>query len=333
MDVAASNILNDRGGVGDYLALLPGVSALIGRITRVCFEAGTQVIVGVDDNGGYVTRNIEDIREGAYVLAGDENDPDAPPTLKRVTQVFIKTTHELRVLSFVGADGATTTLNTTDEHPFFVVDRGWVRADELAIGDTLLQPDGTAATVTGSTVEVRAEGVTVYNLEVDGGHTYFVDDQTSGGAVWVHNANYYTGLVKTLKARGSTLIPKYRSNMTWRMRTLANGDEVIVIGQAGRSTSKTSGHAEAMYQFIATQAKKHDYAYFTVQRSWRTATGGVATRRNIPDIIGVRIDGTIDAWEVVSKTDKPSHLTAKLLSGRFSISAPGVPGLIDNITP
>ena len=106
-----------------------------------------------------------------------------------MTQVFIKTTHELRVLSFIGADGSTTTLNTTDEHPFFVVNRGWTRADQLQIGDTLLQPDGSTATVTASTVEERAEGVTVYNLEVDGGHTYFVDDQTNGAAVWVHNAS------------------------------------------------------------------------------------------------------------------------------------------------
>jgi hypothetical protein len=29
--------------------------------------------------------------------------------------------------------------------------------------------------------------VTVYNLTVEGDHTYFVDDQVAGGAVWVHN--------------------------------------------------------------------------------------------------------------------------------------------------
>ena len=120
-----------------------------------------------------------------------------------MTQVFVKTVTQLRVVDIVGADGATTTLSTTDEHPFFVVDRGWVRADELAIGDTLLQPDGTAATVTGSTVEVRAKGVTVYNLEVEGGHTYFVDDGTSGAAVWVHNASY-VGIFKDAKGRVAT---------------------------------------------------------------------------------------------------------------------------------
>ena len=184
---AIDNIIHDRAGVGDYLAFVPLLGAAMGKYFRACFEAGTQVIVGFDENGEAVTRNIEDIREGDYVLAGDENDPDAPPTLRRVTQVFIKTTHELRVLSFIGADGATTTLNTTDEHPFFVVNKGWVRADQLQIGDTLLQPDGSFVTLTASQIEARSQGVTVYNLEVEGGHTYFVDDAASGAAVWVHN--------------------------------------------------------------------------------------------------------------------------------------------------
>jgi hypothetical protein len=37
--------------------------------------------------------------------------------------------------------------------------------------------------------------VTVYNLEVDGDHTYFVGDDVWGFDVWVHNANRYRGTV------------------------------------------------------------------------------------------------------------------------------------------
>ena len=233
---AIDNIIHDRAGVGDYLAFVPLLGAALGKYFRACLEAGTQVIVGVDENGEAVTRNIEDIREGDYVLAGDENDPSAPPTLRRVTQVFIKTTHELRVLSFVGADGATTTLNTTDEHPFFVVNRGWTRADQLQIGDTLLQPDGSFVTLTASQIEARSQGVTVYNLEVEGGHTYFVDDATSGAAVWVHNlygkALRQLGVSREAKAL-KVLKAKYPNAQIYRERMLRDKKGAKLISKDG----------------------------------------------------------------------------------------------------
>ncbi len=254
---AIDNIIHDRAGVGDYLAFVPLLGAAMGKYFRACFEAGTQVIVGFDENGEAVPRNIEDIREGDYVLAGDENDPSAPPTLRRVTQVFIKTTHELRVLSFVGADGfTTTTLNTTDEHPFFVVNRGWVRADQLQIGDTLLQPDGSFVTLTASQIEARSQGVTVYNLEVEGGHTYFVDDAASGAAVWVHNANYFNHrigrfaegqAIKFLRSRGYTefLVLKNASNHGVDIFTRRGAGRWIAVEVKGSSTAITRGLSKA----------------------------------------------------------------------------------------
>src|SRR5690606_28830140 len=80
---------------------------------------------------------------------------------------------------------------TTDDHPFFVLGRGWVNAGELAIGDLVQQSDGSTASVIASQRESHPLGITVYNLEVEGAHTYFVTDgQGEVTAVWVHNAKY-----------------------------------------------------------------------------------------------------------------------------------------------
>ena len=240
------------------------------------FEAGAQVIVGVDDNGEFVTRSIEDIREGDYVLAGDENDPSAPPTLRRVTQVFIKTTHGLRVLSFVGADGSTTTLNTTDEHPFFVVDRGWTRADQLQIGDTLVQPDGSFVTLTASQIEPRSQGVTVYNLEVEGGHTYFVDDAASGAAVWVHNAcagahhllprslgsktpYRHSSLTPLNKLRHTKAHRELSRHLAKQTKTLPNGTKVDMLPRRGNPGTRVQQNFSKAEREAALHAFYKEY--------------------------------------------------------------------------
>ena len=307
MLIAGRNIINGNAGVGDYLAFLPLVSRALGKAFQFCFEAGTQVIVGVDENGEAITRNIEDIREGDYVLAGDENDPSTPPTLRRVTQVFIKTTHELRVLSFVGADGSTTTLNTTDEHPFFVFNQGWVRADQLQIGDTLVQPDGSFVTLAASQIEARSQGVTVYNLEVDGGHTYFVDDGVAGGAVWVHNANYLKGVVGVTGKRVANVRQLHHA-IPWNHSTYRHGAHALVkqakidlatysknmkslLGHAGRhsnayhtaiATRMSSAYAKVAGKGQAAAKKALDGV---IKGIWRDIKSGKLTPYNTKDVI------------------------------------------------
>ena len=58
----------------------------------------------------YVTKSIEDIREGDLVLSRDEHGTDMG--LRPVTHVFKRTTDHLRILTFVSADGAEQTLET-----------------------------------------------------------------------------------------------------------------------------------------------------------------------------------------------------------------------------
>jgi len=83
----------------------------------------------------------------------------------------------------------------TLKHPFYTPDRGWVESANLKTGDTLLQRDGTTATIVA--VTSRAVTTTVYNLSVENDHNYYVgasrllvhncpptDDDAIDGIVW-----------------------------------------------------------------------------------------------------------------------------------------------------
>ena len=172
--VSGYNIATGQAGIGDYLNFLPAIGGILGKLRQACFTEGTQVVVGYDEQGAAITRNIEDLREGDWVLAKDENNPDGEPVLKQVTKVSIKTVTQLRVLTLTNEDGDEQVIQTTDEHPFFVEGRGWIGAGELAAGDQITTVDGAVATVISSISTRHGQSITVYNLEVEGAHTFFV---------------------------------------------------------------------------------------------------------------------------------------------------------------
>ena len=73
---------------------------------------------------------------------------------------------------------------TTETHPFFVKNQGFIKAGELAIGDELLDSNKNILLVENFDVELTGKPVTVYNFQVEDYHTYHV----SGLGVLVHNA-------------------------------------------------------------------------------------------------------------------------------------------------
>jgi hypothetical protein len=91
-------------------------------------------------------------------------------TVARVTDelIYLRTLDEL--------------IKTTPEHPFFVAGQGWTRAGDLRTGDRLESAAGTTEAVL--SVEVRKEHATVYNMEIEASHTYYV----GLGRLLVHNA-------------------------------------------------------------------------------------------------------------------------------------------------
>jgi hypothetical protein len=136
------------------------------------------------------TRNIEEIEEGDLVLSRDPETGEV--AYKRVVEVFRRTSDHLRILTVRDPDGGEQEFSTTDEHPFWVPQTGWVKAGELRLGQHVEQDDGQLATVVATAYEPHPEGVTVYNFEVDDFHTYFVAQAGGirGPPVLVHNAQY-----------------------------------------------------------------------------------------------------------------------------------------------
>ena len=93
-----------------------------------CFVAGTPVLL--DEKGA--SKNIEDLRgfmevgdDCDHVLSRDQFDPDGPLTLQRVLEVHVRDAHIWNVYANNMAIG------TTEEHPFYIVGRGWVSVNEL----------------------------------------------------------------------------------------------------------------------------------------------------------------------------------------------------------
>lgn len=105
-----------------------------------------------------------------------------------------------------------------------------------------------------------------------------------------------------------------RPGMTERVVVDANGNPVSIYGQSG-SSSTTPGHAAAIESLAEQLAATGEYEYVLMQRSWRTATGRVGESNRVPDVIGVRRNGTVDAFEIQSRTDNPQTLQNRLDAG------------------
>ena len=85
-------------------------------------------------------------------------------------------------LKLTFSDGQSIT--TTAAHPFYVDGKGFTPAGRLAVGNAIVTRAGPPVKVMAIEQEALA---TVYNLTVDGDHTYFVGDVDGG--VWVHNVS------------------------------------------------------------------------------------------------------------------------------------------------
>ena len=103
-----------------------------------------------------------------------------------------------------------------------------------------------------------------------------------------------------------------RPGMESRVERDPQGRPVTIHGQAENCSSTTPGHGEAMNNQVDRMVQSGDYDSITIQRSWRTATGRESSDRAIPDVIGNRRDGRVDAFEVASKTDDPAALQQRL---------------------
>ena len=136
-----------------------------------CFTGDT--LVAAEDG----QKRIDEIEVGDKVWA--YNIFTGETELKEVLTVYVHD-DETEILHLHTTAGD---VDTTTNHPFYVLSRGWVAAGDLNEGDEVYLIDGSTAFVTGAELERFTEPVTVYNLEVADFNTYFVGDD----GVLVHN--------------------------------------------------------------------------------------------------------------------------------------------------
>ena len=139
-----------------------------------CFAGDT--LVSTEEGN----RRIDEIKPGDKVLS--YNTETGENELQEVKNVSVSKTDILvHIITDDGRD-----IETTMFHPFYVKNEDgtgeWKAASNLKAGDELLSEDGKKVKVSEVKVEKLAEEITVYNLELDEVHTYYV-----AGGVLVHN--------------------------------------------------------------------------------------------------------------------------------------------------
>jgi hypothetical protein len=180
-------------------------------------------------------------------------------------------------------------IRTTDEHPFYVYNRGWTPVEKLAAGDYLLTAAGDWKRV--EEVYRTGELEAVYNLRVAEHHTYFVGDQSWGWAAWAHNACLDYVQVQPGMAEGMALAAEtwqYRQQQATRNPPWARGEKTAAIAHVagigypyGYGSGQT-GHAEesmiAGMSQIGIPSPSHPVIRLIIERSpcgpCRTALDG-----------------------------------------------------------
>ena len=152
---------------------------------QTCFTGDTLVAA---ENG---QKRIDEIKVGDKVWAFNVETGESE--LKTVTKVYVHSVDEILRLYTDEGD-----IDTTANHPFYVIGKGWVAAGDLVVGDEVYNIDETAYAILGLEIEILDEPVLVYNLEVEDFHSYFVgcvpvlvhNYVASSGNVYPENIDY-----------------------------------------------------------------------------------------------------------------------------------------------
>lgn len=155
---------------------------------RTCFVAGTLV----HTKTGMVP--IEDIQVGDEVLA--TNPETSQQSYKKVLTKFVRKADRIYQLLYENG----TVIETTWSHRFFIRNTGWIMAKDLWQGDVSVTSDGRVLKIDRVVVDTIYE--TVYNLEVESEHNFFV----SNDGVLVHNENRYKKLELIINESASQLL-------------------------------------------------------------------------------------------------------------------------------
>jgi RHS repeat-associated protein len=223
-----------------------------------CFVVGTEILTTEG------LKNIEDIREGDWVIA---DDPTTPGEIE-VRQVLTAYERKATKLVDIYVDGEV--ISATEEHPIWVVDKGWVEPKDLKVGDLLETEDGRVVDI--DKVEKREGDFKVYNFRVEGTPTYFVSEL----GILVHNnsANCPDGTIDPRNLVPSQPRGEMTGSRTKRYEksmkesgfnsdfpitiTEVNGRKIILDGHHRVEAARRAGITEVPYKEITLSPEDAD---------------------------------------------------------------------------
>jgi len=226
-------------GVMDVLAFAPAIGFGVQRlrgISNQCFLEDTTVLAGTAD-GEMVSRNIQDIQVGDLVWTRSSDNPDAPLELREVTAVYRNITYSVQRLTVEDEMGNINQISVTPDHEFYSASRNaWIRVADLVEGEWLVSADGRHIQVVTNVAEACPEGLVTYNMQVAGGHTYFVADSLGQESwTWVHN----TCLSDTAGALAARATKNMAKNGIYEF-VAESGHQYV--GQSGNITARIAQH-------------------------------------------------------------------------------------------
>lgn len=135
-----------------------------------CFVAGTKVLT----QNGY--KNIEDIKIGEMVYSYNLNNNELE--LKEVINTILSYTKDTYKVTIDGK-----IVEMSPKHQVYIIDKGWVRAYDLKVGDKMLKSDNTIIEIENIEYKVYDKVIPTYNLTVEDNNNFYVSEIQ----VLVHN--------------------------------------------------------------------------------------------------------------------------------------------------
>lgn len=143
----------------------------------------------------YLTKNIEDVQVGDWVLAKDTGEAGRAGPHQVTALPRNWTEHVVHVQVEGGGE-----VQATRSHPFYVDGKGWTDASELTLGDRLRDDQGRTVQVERLWTEDKVTDT--FNLTVEGVHAYYV--LAGDTPVLVHNVDPHDILYSRQVGRGES---------------------------------------------------------------------------------------------------------------------------------